>query len=271
MINSMILGILQGLTEFLPVSSSGHLALSQMIMGWPGSPLMFDVILHFATMSATFLYFRKDLNRLFLEWFRGIYDVQSRRTEGWVYGWAILCGTIVTVAVALGLKPLVEVWLNSSLLVGLSLLLTSFTLWYASRIPRGDMQVSTVRGCILGFFQGIAVIPGISRSGLTIVTGLRLGLCPEEAFRFSFLLSLTAILGATILEGMELWGDGGASLLMSSLPPGWMAGFAAAFISGYFALIILRKIVTLGKWGIFSIYCALAGILSICAGLSGGM
>lgn len=271
MINSMILGIIQGLTEFLPVSSSGHLAISQMMMGWPGSPLLFDVILHFATMSATFLYFRKDLTRLFLEWFRGIFDRQSRKTEGWVYGWAILCGTLVTVAVALSLKPLVTVWLNSSLLVGSSLLFTSFTLWYASRIPRGDVKLSTGKGCILGFFQGIAVIPGISRSGLTIVSGLRLGLSPDEAFRFSFLLSLPAILGATILEGLELWGDGGASLILSSLPRGWLAGFVAAFISGYIALIILRKVVTLGRWGIFSLYCALVGILSIYAGLTGGM
>lgn len=269
MINSLILGIVQGLTEFLPVSSSGHLALSQMIMGWPEAPLAFDVILHFATMLATLLFFWKDLKKLFLGWIQGFFDSDARNNEGWIYGWSIVTGSVVTVVIALALKPFVEIWLTSYLLVGIGLIFTAVVLLYASFVSPGKGNITITKSLFLGLAQGMAVIPGVSRSGLTIVSGLKLKLHPQEAFRFSFLLSLPAILGANILEIIDL-STSSSDAIFSVLPDGWMVGVISAFISGYFALVLLRKIVTLGKWKIFSVYCALLGISSIIMSLCGG-
>lgn len=268
MINSFILGVIQGLTEFLPVSSSGHLALSQMILGWPEAPLVFDVILHFATMLATLVFFWNDICKFFSEWFHGLFNRNARKEEGWTYGWSIFGGTLVTVAVALLLKPAVEFWIRSFMLVGISLFFTSTILWFASLISPGTAKISLKKGFCLGFVQGIAVIPGISRSGLTIVSGLKLGLDPEGAFRFSFLLSLPAILGANILEIADLSFESSGSFL-NYMPDGWILGFFSAFISGYFALKVFRKMVTLGKWKIFSVYCALTGTVSVIFSLFG--
>ena len=265
MLHSVILGIVQGLTEFLPVSSSGHLALFQMVMGWSGSPLLFDVVLHFATMLATIIYFRRDICELFMGWFSGLFGRGTKTGNEWVYGWAILSGTFVTMIVALLLKPLMDKWLTSGILVGLSLLFTALVLWYASKLSPGEERVTVKKGTLIGLAQGVAVIPGISRSGVTIVSGLKTGFPPAEAFRFSFLLSLPAILGANLLEFLDVWKSGGS--LSASMPAGWGAGVLAAFVSGFFALALLRKIVTLGRWKVFSVYCAVIGMISILTGL----
>ncbi len=259
---SLVLGLVQGLTEFLPVSSSGHLALVQQVFGIEEAALSYDLMLHFATMLATFLYFGRDIVSLLREWGSGFFSEDRRDSEGWMLGWAVLAGTGVTAAVGLPLKPLVERAMQLPGAVGCGLLITAAVLWYGSGISgnRSGRPVTVPRGVLVGLVQGIAVLPGISRSGSTIVAGMRTGFSADSAFRFSFLLSLPAIFGAALLEMKDLlavpdW--------QSTLPSGWWAGIAAAFFSGLAALVILRRLVARGKWRPFACYCAVLGTVSI--------
>jgi undecaprenyl-diphosphatase len=257
---SLILGIVQGLTEFLPVSSSGHLALLQNLWGITENSLTYDLLLHFSTMVATACFFWRDILYLFREWLVGFVSSSGRQSEGWRLGWAVICGTFVTAFIGFPLKPLVERWMVVPSLVGAALLVTALLLWYASTLPRGQGKISLLSGLLIGVAQGLAVIPGISRSGSTIVMGLKRGLSPEEAFRFSFLLSLPAILGANILQIMDITKN---ESLVTQLPDFWYGGVIIAFISGYGALICLRKMVTLGRWRIFAFYCLIPASVSL--------
>lgn len=255
-IQCAILGLLQGLTEFLPVSSSGHLVIVQELFGWQDPAIAFDVMLHLATMAATMIYFRKEIFEIAAAWFGGFLSSAQRKTSGWMYGWGVVVGTFVTVAVVLLTRPLIRVLFGSTLFVGFALLITGLTLFYGRTIPQGSLPVTPLSGLKIGLAQGIAAFPGISRSGLTIVAGLRCGLAPEDAFSFSFMLSLPAILGATLLE---LADSGGIGELASSLPAGWWAGILIAFAAGLMALALLRRVVLRGLWGIFAFYCFAAG------------
>jgi undecaprenyl-diphosphatase len=257
MFDSLLLGVVQGVTEFLPVSSSGHLALFQMALGWERSSLAFDLLLHVATLGAVLLFFASDILILGEEWFRGLWNPRFRRRAGWICGWALLGGTALTVCVALPLKTFVEGAFSSPLLVGGALVITGVVLFLPSFFPRGERKLSLVAGCLIGIVQGVAVFPGISRSGSTIVAGLGLGLSREEAFRFSFLLSVPAILGGMVLELLE---GGGVVAVVAQLPSGAWLGALAAFISGYAALMLLRKVVLFGKWHWFGIYCSMLGL-----------
>lgn len=260
-IEPLVLGVVQGLTEFLPVSSSGHLALLQNIWGITDNNLTFDLLLHFSTMIATLCFFWRDIFSLACEWISGFLSDAGRQTQGWRFGWAVIVGTIATAFIGFPLKPVVERWMGEPLLIGVSLLMTSFLLFYASRLPRSSSELSLRSGLIIGIAQGFAVIPGISRSGSTIVTGLKRGLSPEEAFRFSFLLSLPAILGATILQLLDVSESGFSPA--NTLPDFWYGGVVAAFITGYMALVWLRRMVTLGRWRIFALYCLIPASVSI--------
>lgn len=267
-LSAFALGLLQGVTEFLPVSSSGHLALAKQLFSVGHASLTYDVLLHFATMLATLLYFGKDILRLLREWGAGFFSSAARREEGWTLGWAVLAGTVVTAVVALPLKPVVERMMALPGAVGAGLLLTSALLWRGAKMASAQKTpgkpLSLLRGVLIGVVQGIAVLPGVSRSGSTIVTGMGTGLSAPSAFRFSFLLSLPAVFGATLLEvrGLLKAGDWAASL-----PSGWIAGFFASFLAGFFSLVLLRRVVAAGKWRPFAMYCAFAGALSICLSL----
>jgi len=259
-LQSAVLGLVQGITEFLPVSSSGHLVIVQDLFGWSGPGLPFAVVLHLATMAATVLFFRVDIMRNLREWLLGLFTAEGRGLPGWKYGWGVIVGTLLTALVVLIVKPVVDVLFTSTLFVGFALLVTGFVLRYGSRISPGELPVSLSSGLKVGLAQGLAVFPGISRSGTTIVTGLRAGLSREEAFSFSFLLSLPAILGAAILEVTEA---GGLSGVLTSLPKGWWIGVVVAFGSGLLALSVLRRVVTRGRLGFFSLYCLTAGLLVV--------
>lgn len=254
-----MLGFVQGLTEFLPVSSSAHLVLFQRILGWREPALAFDLVLHVATMGATLAFFWSDVWRLGAEWFSGFWSSDGRK-PGWRYGWAVLAATLTTALVGLPLKPLVEMALHSTLAVGGALLVTAALLEGAVRMSEGHRRLGVGNGALVGLVQGLATFPGISRSGSTIAASVLLGLPREEAFRFSFLLSLPAILGATLLEGRDL---GGAGAFLESLPSGWWAGMLVAFATGFLALAVLRRLVVQGRWRGFAIYCALLGLVTV--------
>lgn len=262
-----VLGLLQGLTEFLPVSSSGHLVMVQALFGWEDPAVAFDVVLHLATMAATVVYFRNEIAEVAAAWFGGFVSPVRRGLPGWRYGWGVVTGTAVTVAVVLVTRKLVHVLFGSTLFVGFALLVTASVLFYGRGIRQGDLSVTPMSGVKVGLAQGLAAFPGISRSGLTIVAGLRSGLAPNEAFSFSFLLSLPAILGAAILE-LAVAPEGPAAL--SSLPHGWWAGMMTAFISGLLALALLRRVVVRGLWGVFGFYCVAAGVSVLAFHYMGG-
>jgi undecaprenyl-diphosphatase len=262
------LGLLQGLTEFLPVSSSGHLAIFQNLAGFDSPPLGFDLALHGATLLATLLFFRKNWWGVLAEWMSGWKLSQEKRGPGWKTGWAILGGTVVTAAIGLPLKSAVESAMESLSVVGCLLLVNAGILFLSGRLAgrAKGKQVNLPVGLGVGFAQGLAVFPGISRSGSTICSGLSLGLSPAEAFDFSFLMSLPSVAGAILLEVLDF---GGTTNFLDSLPAGWWQGAVAAFISGLCALAVLRRFVVRGKWNGFAVYSAVVGLCAVGAGLSG--
>ncbi len=267
-IKLLLLGLLQGLTEFLPVSSSGHLAIFQNLVGFDSPPLGFDLVLHGATLIATLLFFRKTWWRVLVEWLSGWRFPPGRRKPGWKTGWAILAGTVLTAGIGLPLKGAVEGAMGSLSIVGGLLIVNAGILFLAGRFAYRPQKASLnmKAGLGVGVVQGLAVFPGISRSGSTICAGLFLGLDPKDAFDFSFLMSLPAIAGAMFLEVMDL---GGTRSFLESLPAGWWLGVMAAFLSGLIALAVLRRFVVQGRWNLFVAYSVAIGLFAILAGLMG--
>ena len=264
---AVLLGALQGATEFLPVSSSGHLALAQIFLGFQEAPLAYDLLLHLATVLATVLYFGRDILELTGEWLMGFVNPNARRWTGWRYGWAVVAATGLTAAVGLPLKPYVEIGASNSLWVGLGLLITASVLLGSRWIPQRTRRLGLGTGLLVGVVQGLAVMPGVSRSGSTIVAGLASGLEPQEAFRFSFLLSIPAIVGANLVELHHI---GGVSAFLAALPEGWGLGFASAFGAGFLSLMALRRVSLFGVWWIFGAYCLVLGGATVAATLLGG-
>ena len=252
----VILGLIQGFTEFLPVSSSGHLALAQIFMGTQNPPLSYDLLLHVATTAATIIFFFFDIMGLLTQWVKGIFIKSERSSEGWNTGWAVAAGTVITGIIGITLKDFAEMAVQNSLLVSVGLIFTGVILIASSFIKTGLGRVRPIDGVFVGIAQGIAVLPGVSRSGMTIISGLTVGLGKEEAFRFSFLLSIPAILGATLIQSMEV---GGWNSFVSALPDQWYLGVIASFISGFTSLVILKKIVITSRWWMFGVYCLLVG------------
>ncbi len=261
-LSAVFLGLVQGITEFLPVSSSAHLALFQRLFGFGEAALSYDIMLHFATMLAAVTFFAPDIASLLNGWVRGFFSPLGRESEGWSFGWAVLAGTVLTGAVALPLRPVVELAITQPWAIGAGLLATACLLAYGVSLSEdsGDRPVTLARGLIVGLVQGIAVMPGLSRSGFTIVAGMKTGLTASSAFRFSFLLSVPAIFGATLLEALKLLKTPDWS---STLPPGWIWGMIGAFLSGLLALRIFRSLVVRGRWRPFVVYCGAVGSFSL--------
>ena len=263
MIHSIILGIVQGLCEFLPVSSSGHLAIFQIFMGFDENLVAFDILLHFATLLAVILFFWRDILRILCDWFGGWIDTRNRKS-GWAYGWAIIIASFVTAVIGLGLKSTVDKASESLLFVGIGEIFTAIILLLIPVFSNSRKHPSLLKIAIfVGIAQGIAVLPGVSRSGMSIAMGLFLGMSISEAFRFSFLISIPAILGATLLECVKFLKSGE----MIFLPNGWIFGGIAAFVLGALSLRFMKGLVDAGKWAYFGIYCMIIGVIAVCFGL----
>jgi len=248
-LKSFILGSVQGLTEFLPVSSSGHLVIIQNLFGL-GSEIGFDVLLHFATILAILVYFRKDI----LEMFKG---VCGKSETGLLYIKAIIIGSVPTAIIGLVFKDTFEEKFSQPKTVLVMLLITGVILFFASKYSRGksgkDIWSNKIPDFLLiGILQGIAIMPGISRSGMTIAAALLLGFKKDWAFKYSMLLSIPAVLGAGILELDKI-----------ELNSFSVYGGIAAFIVGIVALQILSKFVIKEKIHIFSYYLWVTGILGL--------
>jgi undecaprenyl-diphosphatase len=256
-----VLGAVQGLTEFLPVSSSGHVALGALLFGIPDLPLATVVVLHVGTLVATLLVVGKDVARLALATVRGlgrprefVASPEGRTVTG------VLVASVPTALMGLFLKSYVEQWAHLPAVIGGGLLVSALLVW-STRGGDGSIEVPPLRTCVLlGLAQGLAVIPGISRSGSTIAAGMLLGMRGSEAFRFSFLLSLPAVLGALVLELAEP--DDLARVGLA----GWLGG-GVAFITGYGALLALRHLVARGRFWAFSLYLVPVGAGAVLWGI----
>lgn len=260
--DAVLLGLVQGLTEFLPVSSSGHLALTQIFLGMEMPPLSYDLVLHVATACATVVFFWMDIWDAFFSWTRGLFSARYRKSRGWSLGWAVILGTLVTGAAGLAVKGYAETAMQNSLSVGIGLCITGVVLLLSLFAGRSLGTVMVKDGFFVGLAQAVALWPGISRSGMTIASGMALGLSKEEAFRFSFMLSLPAIFGATLLQALEV---GGWDVFVAALPPYWYLGAGMSFVSGLLALMLLKKLVISSRWWIFGVYCLALGIATVAA------
>jgi undecaprenyl-diphosphatase len=256
MLETIILGIVQGLTEFLPVSSSGHLVLGQELLGVTGgSDVRLEVVLHMGTLMAILFAYREDMVRLALSMIPGKGDPEHRRLL-----WLLIAASIPTAIIGLSLKDFFESMFASPAAVSGFLVCTGVILLVGDRARQGVLLAENIgvpRAVLLGLAQSVAILPGISRSGSTITSGLLLGLKPEEAARFSFLMSVPAVAGAGLLSFLD-------SVAPEALPPAFtfmelLAGFASAAVVGYFALQWLLVAVKRRSLRWFALYVILVG------------
>ena len=272
LIEAIVLGVVQGITEFLPVSSSGHLVIFQHLFGIHEPVLAFDIAVHVGTLLAVVAFFFKDL--IAIGKGAAVYGAacfrQARvRMPGETAPDArmaalIILGSVPTGIIGILFKDTAETLFSSVALVGVSLCVTGAVLWGTrrSQAPRTDAgDIGTGKALVVGVVQGLAIIPGISRSGSTIAAGLYLGLDRETAARFSFLLSIPAVAGAGLLGALDLVGGSPMSV------PIMAAGLATSAVVGYGALALLVWIVKKGRMHLFAPYCLAAGLLSLYLGL----
>ncbi len=258
---ALVLGIVQALTEFLPVSSSAHLVIMQDYLGFKRPLLLFDVVLHAATLGALLVYFRKDIGKIILSLVRLKEKSDEEMLNRKIF-YFILVGTIPTLALGLLLNQWIKAMFTSVTFTSLMLLVTGALLWISKKradSERGIEEMKTTDAFLIGIMQGVAIIPGISRSGATISTGLLRGIKKELAFRYSFLLSIPAIIGALGLQLREAF----LEQTLPSHPLPWIGGVLAAAIIGYISLVLFRKIILGKKLHIFAYYCWTIGTISL--------
>ncbi|MDG1040066.1 MAG: undecaprenyl-diphosphate phosphatase [Polaribacter sp.] len=255
-IEAIVLGIIQGLTEFLPVSSSGHLELAKAILGdtsVPQESLTFTVVLHFATALSTLVVFRKEVAEIF----KGLF--QFKWNEQTQFSLKIIASMIPAVIVGLLFEKQLEAFFGGQiLLVGAMLIVTALLLLLADRAKQTDKKVSYPNAIIIGISQAIAMLPGISRSGATISTSVLLGVDRSKAARFSFLMVVPLIFGKIAKDLLS----GEINFSSSEILP-LSAGFLAAFIAGLLACTWMISLVKKSKLSYFAIYCAVVGVIAI--------
>ncbi len=259
---SVLLGLIQGLTEFLPVSSSGHLAIGREILGVEASDdLVFEVVVHAATVLATIIVFRRQIWKLLCGLFKFRYNDETD------YILKICVSMIPVFVVGMFFKDIVEGLFNSLATVGVALLVTAFLLFFSDRASAGRKSgtrsarngISYGQALTVGIGQAFAAVPGLSRSGTTISTGLLCGMKREDVAQFSFLMVLVPILGEAFLD--VVGGDMAASSI-SALP--LILGFLSAFLSGLFACKVMIALVKKARLKWFALYCAIVGLAVLC-------
>jgi undecaprenyl-diphosphatase len=254
---ALILGLIQGLTEFLPVSSSGHLELANAIFGIkPAESFYFTIAVHGATVLSTLFVFWQEILKLI----KGTFQFKMNEEKNYMV--KIVVSMIPVFLLGLFLQDFVEGMFQGNLVAtGIEFLVTALLLTMAHLIKPKDRKISYLDSFIIGIAQAIAVIPAISRSGATIATGLLLGNKKEEVVKFSFLMVLIPIIGANLME-IEKGKTGTDSLSFLII----VIGFLTAFISGYFACKWMIDLVRKSKMIWFAIYCAIIGLISIILG-----
>lgn len=255
-LEALILGLIQGLTEFLPVSSSGHLEIVKALFGdnsLPKESLTFTVILHFATALSTIVIFRKDLIKII----KGLF--QFKNNEDFQFSVKIIISMIPAVIIGLLFEKQLEAMFSGNILfVGFMLIITATLLLLADKAKKTEKKVSFLNSLIIGISQAIAMLPGISRSGATISTSVLLGVDREKAARFSFLMVVPLILGKVAKDII-----GGEINFEDANVTSYGIGFVSAFIAGLLACTWMISIVKKSKLSYFAIYCFIVGIATI--------
>ena len=267
-LQALILGIIQGLTEYLPVSSSGHLAIGQALFGLDdgSSNLTFTVLLHVATVLSTLVILWKEIVWIFKDLFtKQSWGNYYRLNEGTRYAINIVISMIPVAIVGLFFKDKIEEVFGSGLLVvGICLLITAALLAFSYFAkPRQKENITPLHAFIIGIAQACAVMPGLSRSGSTIATGLLLGNKKEKLAQFSFLMVIPPILGEALLDVKDIFEVGFSEAMSGISPLAAIVGFLSAFIVGCFACKWMINIVKKGKLIWFAVYCTIVGVVAI--------
>lgn len=244
-----LLGIIQGLTEFLPISSSGHLVIGQKVLGISVAGNVFEIVVHLGTLVSVLIVFWSDIWQL-------ITSLKSTPTQKYIF--AIVIGTLPAMVVGFLFKDVISEAFENIKVVAVTLMITGLILLTTKFINTKLKDISVGRGLLIGIAQGMAIIPGISRSGMTISLGMYLGMAPDKAAKFSFLLGIPAIFGAGLLTGWDLTGSSEPTLALSVL----IVGFVSSLLVGWISLKWLLGLIKLGKFHWFGVYCILIGLLS---------
>lgn len=272
---SAVLGFLQGVAEFLPISSSGHLSLFQHFFGMEEPDSLFNILLHFATLIAVCVYYFQDVVEMIVEFFRGVAALFSRTPsrgnppEGRRLVLLVIVGTLPLFAV-LPVESKIEMLGGSPVFVSCALLVTGCVLFLSDRYGGGRKTAknATIKDALLvGLAQSVATIPGLSRSGCTISAGMAMGFQRKFAVRYSFLLSLPAVFGATLLKVIKT--IKAAEPLAEGILPKYLLGMAVAGVVGYFSIRLVDLLASKGKFGAFAWYCWGAGLLFLVLSLVG--
>ncbi|MEB3284255.1 MAG: undecaprenyl-diphosphatase UppP [Candidatus Sericytochromatia bacterium] len=269
-IQAITLGVVQGLTEFLPISSTAHLTLVPWFLGWKDPGLTFDVALHVGTLVAVTIYFFSDLKRMAVAWLSSLMRMlglsqffQKEMAGGDAYGtlaWLVIAGSVPAVVAGLSLEKWIETTLRSPVVIAATLIGVGILIAIADRLTRQRRDWTSLRlkdAILIGFAQACALVPGVSRSGATITMGLFLGLNRKDAARFSFLLGFPVIFGSTVFKLRHIFDD----VALQELAP-WMAlGALAAAVSGYFCIAFLLRFLASQTMTVFVVYRIGLGVL----------
>jgi undecaprenyl-diphosphatase len=256
---AIVLGIVQGLTEFLPISSSGHLRIVPAFAGWEDPGAAFTAVIQLGTMAAVVLYFREDLLRIARAWLASLRDPSRRSELDARLGWYLILGTIPIVIFGVAFKNQIENGARDLYLIGTMLIVFGFVLLAAEKVSRRERDLSSITrrdAVVVGFAQALALIPGVSRSGATISAGLFLGMDRVSAARFSFLLSIPAV----VLSGLYELKDvvNGSAEGAVGIGPTALAT-VLAFVSGYLSIAFLLRFLTTHTTGVFVAYRVVLG------------
>jgi undecaprenyl-diphosphatase len=258
---AILLGVVQGSTEFVPVSSSGHLVLIPWLLYWPSPGLVFDTVVHWGTLLAVLAYFWRDWWELIVAWLGGLFHWDWHDPHARLM-WLLILGSVPAAVIGYLLESFFEALFSAPQWASLFLLVTAavlaFSEWRASRTrTMGDLRWPDA--VVIGLAQAVAIAPGISRSGMTMAAGLLRGVQRADAARFSFLLATPVILGAGLFKLL----DASSAAMLGAQAPALIAGFLAAAISGFVCIRVLLRYLRRGKLYPFAIYCALLGVVGL--------
>jgi len=257
---SIILGLIQGTTEWLPISSTGHLRIAEHFFGLT-VPLLFDVLLHSGTLLVTLIYFRNDIKNILVSLFKRDFSSSSGKLI-----LPIIVGTIPTALIAVGIGDTLDSYFSSLFWLGVWFIITGIFLYATKYTTEYKGTISIPAALLIGFMQGLSVIPSVSRSGFTIATMLFLGIRKELAFKYSFLLSIPSIIGAL---GYTLIGEHNELTTSGINTVEIAAAIAVTMAVSFLALKILEKSLAAKKFYLFSIYCLVIGIIMLILNFSG--